>query len=128
FTATHSRFRALSTSAIVEREHRIKNRADREKTMANLDRPLARRAVIKGAGLGLVAGGLADALPMQSAAAATAEGDEIWSSEYWTKKGDIPLWCIASGSARRRPASLPGPCCSSFTAPRSARGYSTSMF
>ncbi len=60
--------------------------------MRNLDRPLARRAVIKGAGLGLVAGGLADALPMQSAAAATAEGDEIWSSEYWTKKGDTSLW------------------------------------
>jgi pimeloyl-ACP methyl ester carboxylesterase len=73
-------------------EHRIKNRADREKTMTNLDRPLARRAVIKGAGLGLVAGGLADALPTQSAVAATAEGDEIWSSEYWARKGDIPLW------------------------------------
>src|SRR5258707_15663436 len=68
------------------------NRADTEKTMTNLDRPLARRAVIKGAGLGLIAGGLADALPTQSAAAATAEGDEIWSSEYWAKKGDIPLW------------------------------------
>jgi pimeloyl-ACP methyl ester carboxylesterase len=82
----------LSRSAIVEREHRIKNRTDREKTMTNLDRPLARRAVIKGAGLGLVAGGLADALSTQSAVAATAEGDEIWSGEYWAKKGDIPLW------------------------------------
>jgi alpha-beta hydrolase superfamily lysophospholipase len=60
--------------------------------MTNFDRPLARRAVIKGAGLGLVAGGLADALPTQSAVAATAEGDEIWSSEYWARKGDIPLW------------------------------------
>jgi pimeloyl-ACP methyl ester carboxylesterase len=60
--------------------------------MTNFDRPLARRAVIKGAGLGLVAGGLADALPTQRAVAATAEGDEIWSSEYWARKGDIPLW------------------------------------
>jgi len=60
--------------------------------MTNFDRPLARRAVIKGAGLGLVAGGLADALPTQSAVAATAESDEIWSSEYWARKGDIPLW------------------------------------
>ena len=51
---------------------------------------LARRAVIKGAGLGVVAGGLASALPVQNAAA--AEGGEIWSSEYWTKKGDVPLW------------------------------------
>jgi hypothetical protein len=23
---------------------------------------------------------------------AAAEGGEIWSSEYWTKKGDVPLW------------------------------------
>jgi len=51
---------------------------------------LARRAVIKGAGLGVVAGGLANTLPAQNAAA--AEGGEIWSSEYWTKKGDVPLW------------------------------------
>jgi hypothetical protein len=69
-----------------------KPRADREKTMTNLDHPLPRRAVIKGAGLGLAAGTLAQAMPMQSAVAATAEGDEIWSSEYWAKKGDIPLW------------------------------------
>ncbi|WP_346347323.1 alpha/beta fold hydrolase [Bradyrhizobium sp. dw_411] len=51
---------------------------------------LARRAVIKGAGLGVVASGLASTLPVQNAAA--AEGGEIWSSEYWTKKGDVPLW------------------------------------
>jgi pimeloyl-ACP methyl ester carboxylesterase len=51
---------------------------------------LARRALIKGAGLGVVAGGLASTLPVQNAAA--AEGGEIWSSEYWTKKGDVPLW------------------------------------
>src|SRR5258708_782562 len=68
------------------------NRDDRKKIMTNLDRPLARRAVIKGAGLGLVAGGLTDALPTQRVIAATAEGDEIWSSEYWARKGDIPLW------------------------------------
>jgi pimeloyl-ACP methyl ester carboxylesterase len=55
-----------------------------------LNQLLARRAVIKGTGLGLVAGGLASTLPVQSAAA--AEGGDIWSSEYWTKKGDIPLW------------------------------------
>src|ERR1035437_5224392 len=60
--------------------------------MTNFDHPLARRAVIKGAGLGLVAGGLAGALPAQIAVAATAEGGEIWSSEYWAKKGDVPLW------------------------------------
>ena len=56
--------------------------------MNYLNQLLARRAVIKG--IGLVAGGLASTLPAQSAGA--AEGGEIWSSEYWTKKGDIPLW------------------------------------
>jgi pimeloyl-ACP methyl ester carboxylesterase len=60
--------------------------------MKHRDQLLARRAVIRGAGLGLIAGTLADALPTQSAVAATAEGGEIWSSEYWAKKGDIPLW------------------------------------
>jgi pimeloyl-ACP methyl ester carboxylesterase len=59
--------------------------------MKHLDHPLARRAVIKGAGLGLVAGTLADAMSPQSARAEAPEG-EIWNSEYWTKKGDIPLW------------------------------------
>ena len=57
--------------------------------MNYLNKLLVRRAVIKGAGLGIVAGGLASTLPVQTAAA--AEG-EIWSSEYWTKKGDVPLW------------------------------------
>ena len=57
--------------------------------MAKLDHPLGRRAVIKGAGLGLVAGSLASALPAQGA---TVDGSEIWSSEYWAKKGDVPLW------------------------------------
>jgi alpha-beta hydrolase superfamily lysophospholipase len=57
-----------------------------------LNQLLARRAVIKSAGLGLVAGGMAGTLPVQNAHAATVDGGEIWSSEYWTKKGDVPLW------------------------------------
>ena len=60
--------------------------------MKRLNQLLARRAVIKGAGLGLVAAGMADALPAQSAAAAAEESEKIWSSEYWAKRGDIPLW------------------------------------
>jgi len=59
--------------------------------MIHRDPLLARRTVIQGAGLGLVAGALAGA-PAQSAVAAASEGGEIWSSEYWAKKGDIPLW------------------------------------
>ncbi len=60
--------------------------------MKYLNQLLARRAVIKSAGLGLVAGGMAGTLPVQNADAATVDGGEIWSSEYWTKKGDVPLW------------------------------------
>ena len=50
---------------------------------------LARRTVFKGAGLGLVAGSIAAALPTSAAA---SDGGEIWRSEYWARKGDVPLW------------------------------------
>ena len=63
--------------------------------MTNFDHPLARRAVVKGVGLGLGAGvvaGLAGGASAQSPNVAPSQGDEIWSSEYWAKKGDIPLW------------------------------------
>jgi pimeloyl-ACP methyl ester carboxylesterase len=62
--------------------------------MASLDHPLARRAVIKGAGLGLGTGVVAalTGAPAQGATVQSSEGGEIWSSEYWAKKGDIPLW------------------------------------
>ena len=56
--------------------------------MNEIETVLPRRSVIKGAGLGLVAGALSQALPQQSAAAES----EIWSQEYWAKKGDVPLW------------------------------------
>ena len=68
--------------------------------MNYLNQLLARRAVIKGAGLGIVAGGLANTLPVQTAAA--AEG-EIWSSEYWTKKGDVPLWMFRKRLSAPKP-------------------------
>src|SRR3954463_2269486 len=50
--------------------------------------PFPRRTLIKGAGLGLIAGVLADSGPAHSA----GEGGDIWSGEYWAKKGDVPLW------------------------------------
>ena len=56
-----------------------------------VNQPLGRRTLMKGAGLGLVAGSLSATLPAPSASAAT-EGGEIWSKEYWAKKGDVPLW------------------------------------
>ena len=62
---------------------------DRANTMTHLENPLVRRDVIMGAGLGLIVGTFADALPAQ---AAPVEGSEVWSNEYWAKKGDVPLW------------------------------------
>src|SRR4051794_41909862 len=54
---------------------------------------LARRTVIKGAGLGLVAGALVDASSAQSSDCVVGMAQpQIWSSEYWAKKGDVPLW------------------------------------
>src|SRR5437868_935048 len=50
--------------------------------------PFPRRTLIKGAGLGLIAGALADSGPAHSA----GEGGDIWSGEYWAKKGDVSLW------------------------------------
>jgi len=67
--------------------------------MSNLENP-ARRDVIKGAGLGLIAGTFADAVPAQ---AAPVEGSEIWSSEYWAKKGDVPLWMYRKRLGAPRP-------------------------
>jgi pimeloyl-ACP methyl ester carboxylesterase len=59
--------------------------------MKHLDQPLARRGVIRGTGLGLAAG-VMGAMPAQAANAERSEGGEIWSSEYWASKGDVPLW------------------------------------
>src|SRR5207247_1539623 len=58
--------------------------------MTHSQYPLVRRTVIKGFGAGIAAGAFG-ALPVQAASAVPTEG-EIWSSEYWTKKGEIPLW------------------------------------
>jgi pimeloyl-ACP methyl ester carboxylesterase len=58
---------------------------------------LARRTILKAAGLGVGAGmlsGFASAAQAQGAAQAAtpaAAGSEIWSTEYWTKKGEINL-------------------------------------
>jgi hypothetical protein len=48
---------------------------------------LARRAVLKTAGLGVGAGLLSGA----ATPAQAASNGEIWSAEYWTRKGDIRL-------------------------------------
>src|ERR1700749_4396992 len=104
-----------STPSSREFSHREKLKHEETKTsspeeaMKHLDRPLARRTLIKGAGLGLVAGGMADAFFAPSAHAASPEGGEIWSQEYWTKKGDIPLWMFRKQIGAPRAGEAPRP-------------------
>jgi pimeloyl-ACP methyl ester carboxylesterase len=66
---------------------------------------LPRRTVLKGAGLGIGAGLLAGAM---TAAAAEPAG-EIWSAEYWAKKGDVKLnlWRKRVSAPRPGEAALP---------------------
>jgi pimeloyl-ACP methyl ester carboxylesterase len=64
---------------------------------------LARRTILKAAGLGMGAGmlsglasaaqaqGAAVAAPASAGAAPAPAGADVWSTEYWTKKGDINL-------------------------------------
>jgi pimeloyl-ACP methyl ester carboxylesterase len=66
--------------------------------MADQDRAIGRRDVIVTAGLGVAAGLAAGLVPAtgaaQTMAAAAPAATEIWSSEYWAKKGavDLNLW------------------------------------
>ena len=58
------------------------------------DSPVARRTLIKTAGLGIGAGltsGVATA-QAQTSATQTAAPENIWSSEYWARKGDVKLY------------------------------------
>ncbi len=54
-----------------------------------------RRAILQGAGFGVAAGltgGLIGSAQAQTMTTQPAMAGEIWSQEYWAKKGDIPLW------------------------------------
>jgi hypothetical protein len=71
---------------------------------AVMEHPVARRTLIKGAGVGLGAGlasSLAQATETTGAAAAQS-GAEVWSGEYWAKKGDVSLnlWRKRIGAPR----------------------------
>ena len=63
-------------------------------TESSADHALARRAILKGASLG-VGAGVVSAFTAQaqiSAAGAMQASDAaIWSAEYWAKKGDVAL-------------------------------------
>jgi len=81
------------------------------------DHALARRTILKGAGVGVGAGlvsGLASAAQAQTtgAGAAPAGDGPVWSAEYWAKKGDVRLNLWRSASASRNRASSRCRCCS----------------
>jgi len=60
------------------------------------DHPIARRTVIRSAGLGIGAGlaaGIATARADSAAAATPAQAAaDVWSGEYWAHKGDVKLY------------------------------------
>ena len=75
----------------------------------DFDQAVPRRNLIKGAGLALGAGLASEWLPVGMAEAQTtvlpktaSANGEIWSSAYWAKKGDVPLWVFRKrvGAAR----------------------------
>jgi pimeloyl-ACP methyl ester carboxylesterase len=55
------------------------------------DQPVARRTVIKSAGLGIGAGLASGIAPAHAQPAAPAAAG-IWSSEYWVQKGEVKLY------------------------------------
>jgi pimeloyl-ACP methyl ester carboxylesterase len=79
--------------------------------MSKIDRSMPRRTVLQGtgivAGIGIGAGLLSgfSAVPAQTASA----GDEIWSHEYWAKKGDVKLnlWRKRIGASKSGATALP---------------------
>jgi hypothetical protein len=79
------------------------------------DHALARRALLKGASLGVGAGLVsAFAAQAQISGAAQAGDGAIWSAEYWAKKGDVALnlWRKRVGAPKAgraaASASIPG--------------------
>jgi pimeloyl-ACP methyl ester carboxylesterase len=56
--------------------------------MNDFDRSLPRRTILKSAGAAIGAGLLSG---LATPASAAADG-EIWTAEYWAKKGDVPLY------------------------------------
>jgi hypothetical protein len=52
---------------------------------------LPRRDIIRGTGLALFAGAVG-ATALSQGAVAAENASDIWSGEYWARKGDVPLW------------------------------------
>ena len=73
------------------------------------DHPVARRTVIKSAGLSIGAGFASGIVPARAQAPAQAAPAEIWSHEYWAQKGEVKLnlWRKRLGAPKPGEAPLP---------------------
>src|SRR5581483_1191801 len=74
--------------------------------MAPIDQ-IARRSVLKAAGLGAGAGLLSGLVSRAQAQNAAPAG--IWSGEYWAKKGDVPLYMFRKRMGAPKPGDAPRP-------------------
>jgi pimeloyl-ACP methyl ester carboxylesterase len=76
------------------------------------DHPVARRTVIKSAGIGFSAGlasGVAPAHAQASANQGAAPATNIWSGEYWAHKGDVKLYLFRKRIGAPEPGEPPRP-------------------
>jgi pimeloyl-ACP methyl ester carboxylesterase len=74
------------------------------------DQPVARRTVIRSAGLGIGVGLASGLSPAHAQVAeAAAQPGSVWSQEYWAKKGDVKLnlWRKRVGAPKPGEAALP---------------------
>src|SRR5712671_3829692 len=69
--------------------------------------PPSRRALMKVAGSGLVAGALGKVVPASAAAQPT--NAKPWSAEYWAKKGDVSLYLFRKRAAAPVKGEPPSP-------------------
>jgi alpha-beta hydrolase superfamily lysophospholipase len=76
----------------------------------SFERSMPRREVLKAAGLGVGAGLVSELGPIAAANAQAGPGSgEIWSSEYWAKKGDVPLWIFRKRVGAPKAGEAPKP-------------------
>jgi len=75
-------------------------KSGREQKMMHSDH--SRRTIIKGISVATAAGAFG-AAPVQAATPIPTEG-QIWSNEYWAKKGDVPLWMFRKRIGAPKPA------------------------
>jgi len=91
--------------------------------MMESDRVLPRRTVLKTAGLSVGAGLFAGV----TASAQAAADSDIWSAEYWAKKGDVPLYIFRKRLGAPKPGELLRPVLFLVHGSSVTWGFSTSI-